>query len=161
MLSVFPGTRGLNCLFLKNNVKPCARFKLEELSSCLFHDTNGYYNVILSQVIFPLICEAVENGFINASFFEWFGFLFSSTLRVITFPQPGLFWWELLFSKCKWLLICQKGSNLEVWECCTAGKKLKKRPSHSYCSWQSQTQSKDGFLNLFSSRFYFHDFAWF
>lgn len=72
MLSVFPGTRGLNSLslFLKNNVKPCARFKLEELSSCLFHDTNGYYNVILSQAIFPLICEAVENGFINVSFFQ-------------------------------------------------------------------------------------------
>lgn len=58
--------------------------------------------------------EAMEKGFVNVSFFHWFGFLFSSTLRVITFPQPGLFWWGLLFSKCKRLLICQKWSNLEV-----------------------------------------------
>lgn len=69
MLSVFPESRGLNCLslFIKNNVKLCTRFKLE-LSFCLFHNTNGYYKVILSQVILPLICKAVENGFINVSF---------------------------------------------------------------------------------------------
>lgn len=55
MLSLFPGTRALKCLslFLKNNINSCAWFKLEELSSCLSHDTNGYYDVNLSQVIFP------------------------------------------------------------------------------------------------------------
>lgn len=67
---VFPGTRGLNSFFLKNNIKPCASFKLKESSSCLFHDTNSYYNVILSFFFFPFLCEAVENRLINVPFFQ-------------------------------------------------------------------------------------------